>query len=190
MYVLQLQTIEPVTYLFMVPSDKKNHTYMSTAIKDCIAPAMLRVREELVRLAVQDFGEDSQEAKDARATQIVLSFDGEETHLVAAIDQLCVNTPAELKDKGFVLVKFAASASKTQQPCDVSPAYRTLKAQVKDLLRCPSKAKMSAPSLATQLDKLLESVPPASRKTFKRIFNQLPGLLSKSLSRRQSTTCV
>ena len=49
------------------------------------------------------------------------------TLIEAAMSLFVDDVPEELKDQGFEIMKFAASASKTQQPCDVSPSFMVLK---------------------------------------------------------------
>ena len=127
----------------MVPNngEKDNlRLLMETAILDCVAPAVLEVKQRLVERTEKVHGRDSAEAAVVRDVRPTLSFDGEDKYLAATIQEICINPPPALRDQVFMLVKFAAAASKFQQPCDVSPSYMVLKALIKSLYGCPEKA--------------------------------------------------
>ena len=63
--------------------------------------------------------------------------------------------PADLRDKGVQPVKFAAAASKTQQPCNAASSFRVLKALVKQLYLNPNQARAAPSELAVQLEDVL-----------------------------------
>ena len=134
-------------YLFLVPAGggaAAADKMAMTALQRCIAPALLAQRQELVNMKVAMHGEHSPEAKRAAEADLIVSCDGEEKFLVAVMESLCVNPPPELKDKGFTVVKYAASASFTQQPLDVSSSFKSMKALVKSLFKVDGDKRMEA----------------------------------------------
>ena len=87
--------------------------------------------------------------------------------------------PADLPDKGFELVKFAAAASKTQQPYEAASSFRVLKALIKQLYFNPHHARAALAELAAQLEDAL-TMDAASRKTFALFLGRLPVLFTSA----------
>ena len=104
--------------------------------------------------------------------RIILTLDGEEAHLNATMTHI-VDSGLAATHK-IEIVKFAASASKIQQPSDVGPCYRCLKQALK-LERPPIKAIYSS-----ELAKMLARIDAASRRTFTAFLEDLPARLSKA----------
>lgn len=161
-------------FLFLVPGkDQPQADYMWTAIREVIVPSAMRVRDQIV---IRDARRASSTSGDAPLKRIVLTFDGEHEHLTATLDLLVDKVPEEWKGLGVELLKYAASASKHQQPCDVSCCYSVLK-QAEKLLE-----ELSPPAYHDEVESLLEvNLSGASARTYTRFLSRLPDLLSKAL---------
>lgn len=147
---------------------------MWTAIRDVIVPSAMRVRD---RLVIQDARRALSVSESAPQKRIVLTFDGEHDHLTATLDLLVDNIPEEWKGLGVELLKYAASASKHQQPCDVSCCYSVLK-QAEKLLE-----ELSPPAYHDEVESLLEErLSGPSARTYTRFLSRLPDLLSKAFT--------
>ena len=155
---------------------------MVEAIRNCILPLVLNARAQLVAQAIELHGSSSNEAEAAGAVRATLSFDGEDAYLAAIIQEICVNPLPELENKHFELVKFAAAASKIQQPNDVSPSFMVLKKLVKRLYTEPATFPEVLGALGKQLEAVLEPIKGRSYDTFYSFLTQLPYFLSSSFS--------
>jgi hypothetical protein len=162
-------------FLFLVPGkDQPQADYMWTAIREVIVPSAMRVRDQIV---IRDARRASSTSGDAPLKRIVLTFDGEHEHLTATLDLLVDKVPEEWKGLGVELLKYAASASKHQQPCDVSCCYSVLK-QAEKLLE-----ELSPPAYHDEVESLLEvNLSGASARTYTRFLSRLPDLLSKAFT--------
>ena len=112
--------------------------------------------------------------------RILLSCDGEDGHLRACLDVLFVNCPSELKDQLFELMKFAAAASKTQQPADVASCYRILKQALRNATG-PHAIK-ALPHLIPLLMEALKEQDEASRTAYVPLLARLPAIISKAFT--------
>lgn len=104
--------------------------------------------------------------------RIVLTLDGEDTHLQAIFSELIDTGLA--REHAIEIVKFPASSSKFLQPCDVSPMYRSMKKVVGRM------EGWVCPSLTADITDILAAVPSASRKTFTTFLGHLPAVISKA----------
>jgi hypothetical protein len=177
------QFMKTEVWLFMIPNDQDKYEMMACAVRDCIAPAVMRVRKALATEAQEADGKMSAEPQAAEKAQMTLSFDGENHHLLAIMEQFCLTNDGELKKEGFKLVKFSAATSHLQQPCDVSPSFRALKSSVRTLFSRPDRAPGDYPELVGRLEEMFAGqVEPASRKTFMLFLTHLPDLLSAAFT--------
>eukprot|EP00047_Mylnosiga_fluctuans_P020324 m.90967 g.90967 ORF g.90967 m.90967 type:complete len:217 (+) comp8482_c0_seq3:704-1354(+) len=109
--------------------------------------------------------------------RIILSFDGEKRHLDATLEMFIKDVPDDLREQGFELLKFAASASKTQQPCDVAPVFMIMRTLYKfDMLH---RTEAYGPLLESTL---LASMDSGSRKTFVSYLQDLPTHIHKAFN--------
>lgn len=106
--------------------------------------------------------------------RIILTLDGEEKHLSAVL-KIVVDSGLA-KAHGIELVKFSASASKTQQPSDSGPMYKVLK-QALRAVPPPFTAAYNA-----LIAEYLKPIEAASRKLFLDFINNLPVLLDKAFT--------
>ena len=109
---------------------------------------------------------------------MIFAIDGESSCLEAAM--LVVANAIELDEslKSLHLVKLAASCSKSQQPCDVSPVYRSLKALFSNWKAIERQA--PRPAYMELIDALLEPLETPSKVVFTRFFGLLHDLLSQA----------
>jgi hypothetical protein len=98
-------------------------------------------------------------------------MDGEETHLKAALNIFVdhngghINTPSP--SEGVEIMKFAASASKIQQPCDVSPSYMILKQELKRAEQAGVDSQTpKVHKYKEEVVQILRDLDPSSRQTF------------------------
>ena len=80
------------------------------------------------------------------------------------------------RGKEIELVKFAASASKTEQPCDVSPSFRILKQAVNSKNQYPTSFSKE------MVERFLGKIPAASKRTFGKFLRKLPAVLREAFS--------
>jgi hypothetical protein len=177
-----LQLDEKISlHLFKIPSQGvKADDVMAKAIRDVIAPSALAERKRVVQrsnsLASQCSGEDAVQMTEENI-RIIWSFDGERKFLDAMLDALVDNVPEYLKDKNFEIMKFAAAASKTQQPLDVSTSFRTIKLLTKGL-RCNGTAHYTQALLSN----FLKGMDASSLKTYVLFLSNLPEMLNKAFT--------
>ena len=107
--------------------------------------------------------------------RIVSALDVQDMHLQAVLDQV-VDTGLAVEE-GFELVKFYASASKTQQHYDVSIIYRVIK---QSLARAPGG---SCPALHAENERALHKVLSTSCATFTTFLDRLPFIISKACTK-------
>ena len=82
-----LSFISTDSYLILIPGKRRsdlNHEIMVCAVRECIAPALLRVREGLVAMAIRELGPASFKVEAAKKLR-TMSFDGENDHLFAVM---------------------------------------------------------------------------------------------------------
>lgn len=154
---------------------------MTVAIKQAILPAIIEER----RLVVADMENINQLMRangenpgpvDSKP-RVVLTFDGEQRYLRAILDILVDNPLPQFKDQGIELLKFAASASCTQQPADVSPCFMLLKRMINE-------GKEGVPAEYSQVlrTKILKDLEPASAKVYAKFLEQLPNYASAAFT--------
>jgi hypothetical protein len=170
------------TWLYLAPKDEAKFEMMRLLLSHVLIPVMLAQRIKYlksghVRIAIPGGPAPAEsEPETPRANpRIVLTLDGEDTHLQALYDQV-VDTGLAARE-GIELVKFCASASKTQQPCDVSPMYRIIKQSLEE------DQGWMCPDQHTENERALRMVPSASRATFAMFLDRLPGILSKACTK-------
>jgi hypothetical protein len=111
----------------------------------------------------------------------VLLLDGEFNQMKASMTPGGIGHQAKEADIG--LWKLAAACSSTQQPNDVMKAFAILKAFFRNSKsRNMDPAKMPRPPYWRQLQKILENVPAASRRTFEKYFLCLPIIADTAFS--------
>ena len=125
-----------------MPYRDTNREYMHEAIGNVIAPAIKEVRDGLVAAEMKRQALGQSTAADVERvgkSMMTMTFDGEDSALLAIIEELLLSPSEDIKKMApdFSLLKFAAAASKTQQPSDVSPCYRSLKTLVAQLINHP-----------------------------------------------------
>lgn len=147
---------------------------MRHIIHNVVVPCAVRRRQKLVAFEEEETGVAADPTKQRR---IILSFDGENDYLKASLDLLVDNAPPEWQGAGIELLKWAASASKYQQPCDVSSSYMVLK-QSEMTLQDLTPARYTSRAEAL----LVEHLTPASARTYTRFLSRLQDLLSKSFT--------
>jgi hypothetical protein len=167
-------------WLYLVPKDMAKVEQMRALVTHVLFPTMVARRTAFVEGGIQrvllpgvlaDAG--SVQVAPRAKPRIVLTLDGEDTHLQAMFSEL-IDTGFAI-DEGIEIVKFAASASKFQQPCDVCPMFRSMKksfSMVQEGWVCPD--------FSREVSQTLAMIPSASRKTFLTFLNHLPAVLSKS----------
>ena len=178
---LQLDKDEALV-LFKIPTQNAPATdIMAKAIRDVIAPAAIAERKRVVQRN-NDF---AKECKGSDAPQlaeedirIIWSFDGELKFLDAMLDAIVDNVPEALQQMGFEILKFAAAASKTQQPLDVSTSFRALEQFVKALRSIGSAHYTDALS-----SHILKGMDASSLKTYVLFLSNLPDMLSKAFNK-------
>lgn len=108
--------------------------------------------------------------------RILLTVDGEHAHLTALMD-FFLQLPHDLH---IDVIKFAASCSKTQQPCDVSSCFRVFKQLLSALLHSPSAV---TPFYMHHLETVvLRDIDAASRRAFLNFFSHIPDLMSRAFT--------
>lgn len=117
-----------------------------------------------------------------KTLKILMTCDGEQAIITASLYVLKKEVPPELKDQTIMLVKFAASASGTQQPNDVSPQFKVFKQAAKS--DSPFAPADYTHRLRTDYLVDLDS---ASRETYARYLSRLPTLLSKAFHKENVT---
>jgi hypothetical protein len=156
---------------------------MRTAISDVIVPAAKAEREEVVQQQAQRAQLLKETPPDpSLPPRVVLSFDGERSHLDANLEFFQVDDadlPDDAKRAGFELLKFAASASNTQQPCDAGPCFKTFKRDFRESKHAKARAEYSdiLPPLFKDMDK-------GSRETFIDFLEYLPQYLDDAFQAR------
>ena len=109
---------------------------------------------------------------------VVLSCDGEIKFLEAALN--FVTQTLEKANITAHLFKFAASASKTQQPLDVSTSFMCIKTLLKKILKNEA---MVAHHLVDRVGILLETTDPGSKKTLTAFLLRIPSILQQAFTR-------
>lgn len=170
-------------WLYVVPNEMPLKEQMEVIVTHVLLPTVLSGRIEYMTAQVQRIDLSGSGAQSTALPQsppakprIIITLDGEETHLQAMFT--CVIDNGVAKAEGIEVIKFAASASKIQQPCDVSPCYRALK-QEKKLPQSTTTA-VYTPMLSA----CLAGIPPASQRTFITYLSHLPSMLSKCFHER------
>lgn len=166
-------------WVYLVPIDRPKVEIMKTILTEVLIPTMLTRRQKYmdggikrVRLPDEEAMPEYDEEPTPAQPRIVLTLDGEDTHLKA---MYCHLIDSGLAEKNAIdLVKFPASSSKILQPCDLSPMYRAMKQGVGHSQEWVSERSRK------QLSNLLAPIPPASRKTFLAFLEQLPYIVSKA----------
>jgi hypothetical protein len=176
--------LEETLLLLMVPETMSLKDTMAASVTFMLLPTVKRVREAAHASAVAGparvmlGGESTTSHPFADPSRplprAVITLDGEEAHLSAIFTHL-VDTGVA-KESGIECMKFAASCSKVQQPCDVAPSYRTFK---QDLKLDP---KSEPAPFADHLDKILRHIKAGSRHTFREFLSHLPERLSKAFT--------
>jgi len=199
--------LQPDLWLLLAPTSVVMKKQMAVITENILIPTMLAYRKKyedsnegkghcvniLVRTeqppqSTEPVQATTQENSDSTKLQrrIILTLDGEEAHLDSIFNNLIDNAVA--RAESIEVLKFAASASKIQQPCDVSPSYRALKQIVKKASSQVVAGSHSqhlaamAPVWVKDLPDLLKDIKAASRRTFVQFIAHLPAYLSKSFN--------
>jgi len=173
-------------YLLLLPiaEDETPH-YMREVLEKLVVPLAIKRRDKLVQqieavkgAIIADGDEDAAApAQVSKRPRIIITFDGEREHLDASMDLLVDYPPADFKDQGIEIVKFAAACSKIQQPNDVSPAFMVLKQSAKLGVQAP------APKYLTQLlDKVLAPLEGSSKNTYMEFLQHITTHVSKAFT--------
>lgn len=160
---------------------------MNTILAEAFLPAARRHRERCLandktagKAKRQGPMHASVAAAAAPLPKIGISFDGESSFLQAAMGLL---TGAETKDAvlaDFVLFKWPASCSKTQQPLDISPCFMSFK-QKMDQYMAAGTLPPYLPYMAG-VESLLACVPSDSRTVFLRVISLLERAISAAFT--------
>lgn len=160
-------------------NEKYDGLFEQRLFDDIVVPSMLRARDEYMELARSVAGAATEASADdqgaAPAQQkpgIVLTLDGEQRCLVAAMEAMPPTSDIRL-------VKLAASCSKTQQACDVGKGFLALKGTMsKAEYENPRQCHLPGyfPLLKAKLEKLEFS----SKSAFLYFFAKLPEYLSQA----------
>lgn len=157
---------------------------MMTAIRDILVPVAKARRDRIMKETKARAEEAARlapgaaAAAEAKRPRIILTFDGEAAHLNAALDIFVDHVLPAVKDEGFELMKFAASASKTQQPCDVSPSFTVLKYLFLVKKHGPTTAAYTDHVLSV----LLAKMDSASKRSYGGFLGHLPSYLSAAFT--------
>lgn len=128
-------------WLLRVPTDAKaDKNYMAFCIKRIIAPAARAIQEEVlagnrrIREQARQASAPGQRSEDAPApekrVEIILTFDGEYAFLQAIDDAMSDPSSPFSQIPELHMLKYAAAASKTQQPCDVASSFMVAKSEI------------------------------------------------------------
>lgn len=162
-------------YLLLNPGKgNEKQDYMREAIEKIIVPCALARREKII---ARDEGDTGILADPTKQKRIIFTFDGEHAHLQANLDLLVDNVPPAWEGQGIELLKWAASASKYQQPSDVATCYMTLKKLAQ------SEMGLTQAHYTDRIKRKLEThLELASARTYTEFLSRLPDLLSKSFT--------
>jgi hypothetical protein len=142
---------------------------MRQAIETVIIPSVTRIRTVLLAQQAKFHG---RVVAPDRSKRIILTFDGEREYLDATLDIVVDSPPPALAAAGIELFKFAASASKHQQPCDVAVSFMVLKQLARKL------DDVIVPWWAADVERLLlGQIQASSARTFSDFLGRLPCLL-------------
>ena len=178
-HLLQQLDGDKKLWLFLVPHTKESTgEYLVAALTECIAPAILAIRDRKAKLRADQATALSQPPPAEKVLPaMLLSCDGEDSHLRAVISTFCTNPPASWKNQGFQVVKYAASASKAQQPCDVSPSFKVLKS----IIKTAAKISPLADHVAL-LQQALKDLDAGSRATYMDFLARFPEVVSTAFN--------
>ena len=197
-------------WLLVVPSksdvDAPSEDAMQIAVQEVITPAIIKKHAEVLATvrSNEELRARQQRARaggpsepsagsssDAAATEptnpigtppapldVVLSCDGEINFLEAALN--FVTQTLEQANITAHLFKFAASASKTQQPLDVSTSFMCIKTLLKKILKNQA---VVAHHLVERVGILLETTDPGSKKTLTAFLLRIPSILQQAFTR-------
>lgn len=160
---------------------------MRSVITKAIIPAVEKIRAQVAQLAATRAAERAPgvpapplSAADIQAVPVILLFDGEHEFLTQMIATCITELEMRPELKGWILIKLAASCSKTEQPCDVSPVFMALKALSTSKLGF--KFEGGDKTQADWIEKdLLAEIPAASRRTFLNFLLHAPNIIGDAL---------
>ena len=174
-------------WVVLIPTTKTSMVdVFTTCIREIIVPRLQQIRAEVVQsdeemdAVALKMGRPSPHAPAARPRpRILITLDGEHDNLLALQNELVDRPPTDLEDLGIEIVKFAAAASKIQQPCDVAASFRILKQLIQvDQEHTP-------PYWAKRMEEvILADLGKASRETLLRVFVKLPSVIATAFQRK------
>lgn len=155
---------------------------MAHTVSDVIVPAAIAKREALAKNTLNPPYQSTKAPctaaelnEQVKKMRMVLTLDGEYAQLHALTDYLDTHD-----NIGLVAIKLSASCSKTQQPEDVSPCFRTLKTI---LIIIFGDLPTIVPHYMTYItDFVIKIIPAASRRTFESFFNHAKNLFQQSFN--------
>ena len=160
---------------------------MRLTFTDVVIPTLLKLQAEVQQERARTASiiatlrrKDPSTLRQQNSPPIIFMIDGEASCLEAAMTVLAEAIQENESMKTLHLVKLAASCSKSQQPCDVSPIYRSLKALLRHWREM--KKEVPRPAYMEIIDVLLAPIAKASRDVFTKFFNLLGELLREALN--------
>lgn len=166
------------------PTSGKKQRLMKAVMETVVLPSLKqlvdlvrkkkRFQAQLLRQEVPQVAEPEE------PLPIIFMLDGEATGLSAAMAASAQAVEADPQLKKLYLVKLAANCSKTQQPCDVSPLYRSMKEKLK-AWKLDQKAAVMArvlPGYVAVVEDRLSPLAKGSKEVYREFFVLLPALLS------------
>eukprot|EP00047_Mylnosiga_fluctuans_P023836 m.147004 g.147004 ORF g.147004 m.147004 type:complete len:369 (+) comp9700_c0_seq22:741-1847(+) len=145
---------------------------MELVLQEVIIPAMLKCREDVLR--------EPWAAGCKPDFPIIFSFDGEQSHLDAVMKLLVYDVPAKWASHNIRLLKFAAATSMTQQPCDVAPMFRSLKALLGSAVLPADAGEYHTFFKAT----IFKDMDPASCRVFSNALSKLGSVIAQAFSEK------
>ena len=165
-------TLDGRLFLWIGPSTLRGRRHlMEKSISDALLPAMRRERAAVIAEAGKlPWEKDVLLVSEDRAVEaddcapLIISFDGEQQYLNAMLESYTTLIADDPTLGETILLKYAASCSKTQQPADVAPVFMVQKtiAQKKVCSLAPD----VDPPYMGRVEMLLKSMKSASRKTY------------------------
>ena len=160
---------------------------MRSVITKAVIPAVEKIRASVARLAATRAAERAPgvpapplTAADIQAVPVIMLFDGEHEFLTQMIAICIAELEMRPELKGWILIKLAASCSKTEQPCDVSPVFMALKALSASKLGFKFEGDDKTQADWIEND-LLANIPAASRRTFLNFLLHAPNIIGDAL---------